>query len=74
MYSHGGVRVEVDPQIPNGVGGKNPISTDPYWMVGNLELIFHSFTLIPHFSIFCIVVSLCPFYVRGTESIRGAVR
>jgi len=29
MYSHGGVRVEVDPQIPNGVGGKNPIITDP---------------------------------------------
>jgi len=38
MYSHGGVTVEVDPQIPNGVGGKTPISTDPDWMVGNLTL------------------------------------
>jgi len=35
-YSH--VRVEVDPQIPNGFGGKSPISTDPDWMVGNLML------------------------------------
>ena len=31
-------RVEVDPQIPNGVGGKNPVSTDLDWMVGNLML------------------------------------
>jgi len=38
MYCHGGIRVEVDPQISNGVGGKNPIITDPDWMVGNLML------------------------------------